>query len=173
MYNIEPENLKFKIYNPIIDTLSDLDFTQNDGSDPLLVEQYAKTLLKGIENTKNVKTYLVKYQEKIIAFFTLKMAQIRGNNLSDYDKDEFKDFHYPALLMERIGIDKKYRCFKIGKYICLFCLGLAQKTNENLACTFFIFKTTKSLAEKIYGPKYHFKWKRSDNKVVWIYRKVI
>ncbi len=69
MDNIEPDNLKFIIYNPKIDTLSDLDFTQNDGSYPLLVEHYAKNHFKGIENTKSVKTYLVKYKEKIIAFF--------------------------------------------------------------------------------------------------------
>jgi hypothetical protein len=173
MYDIEPENSKFKIYDPMIDILSDLDFTQNDGSDPLLVDKYTKNHLKEIGNIKNIKAYLVKHEEKIIAFFTLRMTLIRSNNLSYYDKDEFKGFNSPALLMDKIGIDKKYRCFKIGKYICLFCLGLAQKTNENQPCTFFIFKTTKSLAEKIYGPKYHFKWKRSDNKLVWIYRKII
>ena len=65
MYNIELENLK---YDPPLDSLSDLDFTQNDGSDPLWVKQYAKNHFKRIENTENVKTYLVKYQEKIIAF---------------------------------------------------------------------------------------------------------
>jgi hypothetical protein len=70
-----------------------------------------------------------------------------GNILSYYDKDEFKNFNFPTLLMERIGIDKKCRCFKIGKYICLFCLGLAQKTNKNLTCT-FIFKQQKALSKK-------------------------
>ena len=50
MQNLEPDKLKFKIYDPTIDTLSDLDFRQNDGSDPLLVEQYAKNnLLKESE----------------------------------------------------------------------------------------------------------------------------
>jgi hypothetical protein len=65
MYNIKPENLK---YDPSFDSLSDLNFIQNDGSDPLLVKQYAKNHFKRIENTENVKTYLVKYQEKIISF---------------------------------------------------------------------------------------------------------
>ena len=89
-----------------------------------------------------------KISRKNIAFFTLIMSLICGSSLSYYDKYEFKDFNFPALLMEKIGIDKKYRCFKIGKYICLFCLGLAQKTNENLACTFFIFKQQKALPKK-------------------------
>ena len=117
---------------------------------------------------------MVKYEEKIIAFFTLCMTVICSNSLSDYDRNELRDFKYPALLMDKIGIDKEYRCFKIGKYICLFCIGLAQNTNEKLDCTFFIFKTTKSLAEKIYGPKYYFRWwKNTDKKLVWIYRRVI
>jgi hypothetical protein len=45
-----------------------LDFIQNDGLDPLLMEQYAKNHFKRIEITENVKVYLVKHQEKIIAF---------------------------------------------------------------------------------------------------------
>jgi hypothetical protein len=58
--------------------------------------------------------------------------------------------------MEKLDIDKKYRCFKIGKHICFFfCLGLGQKANYSL----FIFNTTKSLAQKIYGPKYFFQMK--------------
>jgi hypothetical protein len=65
MYNIKPENLK---YDPSFDSLSDLDFIQNDGLDPLLMEQYAKNHFKRIEITENVKVYLVKHQEKIIAF---------------------------------------------------------------------------------------------------------
>ncbi len=175
MQNLDPDKLKFKIYDPTIDTLLDLDFRQNDGSDPLLIEQYAKNnLLKESKNATNYKIYVVKYEEKIIAFFTLSMTVICSNNLSDYDKDGLRDFKYPALLMDKIGIDKEYRCFKIGKYICLFCMGLAQNTNEKLNCTFFIFKTTKSLAEKIYGPKYYFRWwKNTDKKLIWIYRRVL
>ncbi len=174
MQTIEPGKLKFKIYDPRIDTLSELDFTQNDGSDPLMVEQFAKNnLLKESENATYDKIYVVKWEEKIIAFFTLNMTVICFNDLSDDDQDELKDVIYPALFMDKIGIDKKYRCFKIGKYICLFCLGLAQKTHEKLDCVFFIFKTTKSLAEKIYGPKYYFRWKSTDNKTIWIYRRVL
>jgi hypothetical protein len=175
MQNIEPEKLRFKIYNPLIDDLSELDFTQNDGSDPLLVEQYAKIKFsKGIENSsKDNKIYVVKYEEKVIAFFILRMSVICNNNFSEDDIDKLDEFNYPALLMSKIGIDKNYRCFKIGKFICLFCLGLAQLTNEKLACPFFIFKTTKSLAEKIYGPKYHFRWKSTNSKLVWIYRRII
>lgn len=174
MQNIEPRKLKFKSYDPRIDTLSELDFTQNDGSDPLMVEQFAKNnLLKDSENSTFDKIYVVKYEEKIIAFFTLNMTVIRFNDSSGHDQDELKDVRYPALFMDKIGIDKKYRCFKIGKYICLFCLGLAQKTHEELGCVLFIFKTTKSLAEKIYGPKYFFRWKSTDNKIIWIYRRVL
>jgi hypothetical protein len=172
MQNIDPNKLKFKIYDPTMDNLSDLDFTQNDGSDPLLVEQYIKSnLLRGIKN-ENVKIYVVKYEDIAIAFFTLSISVICRNNLCT-DENGLKDFIYPALLMGKIGIDKKYRCFNIGKYICLFCLGLAQITNEKIACTFFVFKTTKSLAEKIYGPKYYFRWKNTDSKIVWVYRRIV
>ncbi|MBA3749822.1 MAG: hypothetical protein H0X03_02815 [Nitrosopumilus sp.] len=172
MQNLDPNKLKFKTYDPTIDSLSDLDFSQNDGSDPLLVDQYVKcNLSKGIVRD-NYKIYIVKYEGSIIAFFTLSMSVICSNNLCDDEKD-LKNFIYPALLMGKIGIDKKYRCFKIGNYICLYCLGLAQKTNEKIACSFFVFRTTQSLAEKIYGPKYYFRWRNTSSKIVRVYRRII
>ncbi len=182
MLSIDPSKLKFRIYDPLVHDLLNLDFTQTDGSDPLLVEEYVKNhILKDIENS-SVKAYAVTYEENAIAFFTLSMSVICSKSLlKDNDDDEnvgndgeLEKFVFPALLMGRIGIDKKYRCFGIGKYICLFCMGLAQKTNEKMACTFFVFRTTKSLAEKIYGPKYCFRWKKnSPGKMVWAYRKIL
>ena len=166
----------------MVDSLADLDFSQTNGSDPLLVEDYTKSNMpKEVEN-KNYKIYVVTYEKNIIAFFTLCMSVICSKYLlkgaeeecdNEPDGTQLKEFVFPALLMGKIGIDKKYRCFGIGKYICLFCLGLAQKTNEKIACTFFIFRTTKSLAEKIYGPKYHFRWINTQNNLVWVYRKII
>lgn len=178
MSGIDPSKLKFKTYDPFIDNLNNLDFKQTDGSDPLLVEEYTKNhILKEFENKQN-KIFVVSYEGNIIAFFSLGMSVICSKNLLKEDEEyaadnELKKIVFPALLMSKIGIDKKYRCFGIGKYICLFCMGLAQKTNEKIACTFFIFKTTKSLAEKIYGPKYGFRWKNTSDKIVWVYRKIL
>ncbi len=178
MLSMDPSKLKFRMYDPVVDNLLNLDLTQTDGSDPLLVEEYVKNhILKDIEN-KNVRAYVVTYEENAIAFFTLSMSLICSKSLLKGDNDEndceLKKFVFPALLMGNIGIDKKYRCFGIGKYVCLFCVGLAQKTNEKMACAFFIFRTTKSLAEKIYGPKYCFRWKKNTpNKLVWAYRKIL
>lgn len=176
MLSIDQSKLKFRMYDPSVDNLLNLDFTQTDGSDPLLVEEYVKNhILKEIEN-KSVKAYVVTYEGNAIAFFTLSMTVICSKSLlkGDYaDDDELKKIVFPALLMGKIGIDKKYRCFGIGRYICLFCMGLAQETNKKMACAFFIFRTTKSLAEKIYGPKYCFRWKKdTPNRMVWAYRKI-
>ena len=177
MLSIDPSKLKFRIYDPLVDNLLNLDFTQTDGSDPLLVEEYVKNhILNEIENRK-IKAYVVTYEDNAIAFFTLSMSVICSKSMlkgdGDENDDKLKKFVFPALLMGKIGIDKKYRCFGIGRYICLFCMGLAQKTNEKMACAFFIFRTTKSLAEKIYGPKYCFRWKYTPEKMVWIYRKIL
>ena len=177
MLSIDPSKLKFRMYDPVVDNLLNLDLTQTDGSDPLLVEEYVKNyIIKDIENN-SIKAYVVTYEENAIAFFTLSMSVICSKSLlkgNDEDDDKLKKFVFPALLMGWIGIDKKYRCFGIGRYICLFCMGLAQKTNEKMACAFFIFRTTKSLAEKIYGPKYYFRWKKdTPNRIVWAYRKIL
>ena len=47
------------------------------------------------------------------------------------NKKGYKKFHYQVLLISKIEIDKKYRRrYKIGKHICLFCLGMAQELNK-------------------------------------------
>jgi hypothetical protein len=181
MSAIDLSKLKFKKYDPFVDNLINLDFKQTDGSDPLLVEEYVKNQISKDFEKKSNKIFVVSYEENIIAFFTLSMSVICSKNLlkdgggeDDADSESSnKKIVFPALLMGKIGIDKKYRCFGIGKYICLFCMGLAQKTNEKIACAFFIFRTTQSLAEKIYGPKYYFRWKDRPNKIVWVYRKIL
>jgi hypothetical protein len=178
MMGINPNKLKFRPYDPLTDSLDNLDFTQTNGSDPLFVEEYTKTHMPKEAENKNNKIYVVSYEGKIIAFFTLSMSVICSRNLlneedgNEHDYAILKESVFPALLMGKVGIDKKYRCFGIGKYICLFCIGLAHKTSEKIACSFFIFRTTKSLAEKIYGPKYYFRWKSTQNKLVWVYRKI-
>ena len=178
MLKLDPNKLKFRLYNPLVDDLINLDLTQTDGSDPLQVVDYTKNqILKDVENRNN-KIYVVTYEGNILAFFTLSMTVICTKNLfkddCGHNDNCLKEFLFPSLLMGKIGIDKKYRCFGIGKYICLFCMGLAQKTNEKIACTFFVFKTTKSLAEKIYGPKYYFRWNNNtSDKIVWVYRRVL
>ncbi|MDQ4074330.1 MAG: hypothetical protein M3162_08525 [Thermoproteota archaeon] len=178
---INPENLEFKIYDHTKDRLDDLDFSQSDGGDPLLVKEFAKELSNYKGSNKSIKynkTFIVKHNSQPIAFFTARLSVITCKEILDKDKDKVGEMDnviaYPALLMEKIGIDKNYRCFGIGRYISLFCLGMAQRINEIIPCPFFVFKTTKSLAEKIYGPKYFFKWKSLGNrKTVWIYRRVV
>ncbi len=185
MSAIDSSKLKFKKYDPFVDNLINLDFKQTDGSDPFMVEEYVKNQISKDFEKKGNKIFVVSYEENIIAFFTLSMSVICSKNLlkdgddgyndddADSESNNNKKVVFPALLMGKIGIDKKYRCFGIGKYICLFCMGLAQKTNEKIACTFFIFRTTQSLAEKIYGPKYYFRWKDRPSKIVWAYRKIL
>jgi hypothetical protein len=87
-----------------------------------MVEQYAKIKFsKGVkDNSNDNKIYVVKYEEKVIAFFTLRMSVICKNNFSEDDKDKFEEFNYPALLMSNIGIDKNYRCFKSENLFVFF-----------------------------------------------------
>ena len=71
MLSIDPSKLKFKMYDPLVNDLLKLDFTQTDGSDPLLVEEYVKNhILKDIEKN-NIRAYVVNYEENAIAFFTV------------------------------------------------------------------------------------------------------
>jgi hypothetical protein len=177
---IKPENLEFSTFDPLKDNLESLDLAQSDGRDPLQVKEFAKELSthESIhDGIRYNKTFVVKHNSMLIAFFTVRLSVITSKGILEKDKEggeaRGNATASPALLMEKIGIDKNFRCFGIGKYVCLFCLGMAQRINEVIPCPFFAFKTTRSLAEKIYGPKYFFKWQSLSNKeIVWAYRRV-
>jgi hypothetical protein len=103
-----------------------------------LIEQDAKNNLIKVIKNGNEKIYVVKYEESIIAFFTSSMSVVCSKDLLN-EGNGLKGLVYPVLLMGKIGIDQKHRCFGIGKYVCLFCLGLVRKTSEKITCTFFSF----------------------------------
>ena len=117
--------------------------------------------------------YAVKYEGKPIAYFTLSMAAVKVKILQEVDvfrEIEFKT--YPAMLVGHMGVDKKYRNKKIGSSILRHCLGLAQKLNEDIACSLIVLHTIR---QKIpyYKDKCGFKYTDQEGKgLLTMYRRI-
>ena len=170
--SLDTDNLDFSFYDSL-DNFSDLNFRDDDDSDPLKVDEFIHDNPKQYIDNHVSTIFTVRYHNQIIAFFTISMSSIGKKDMEFDDKINNIPFHsYPALLLGQIGVDKKYRGQGIGQSICKYCRGLGQQLNENVACAFLILQTTKGLAEQYYESKCDFKWKKSNKERVWMYRKL-
>ncbi|MEM3144231.1 MAG: GNAT family N-acetyltransferase [Candidatus Nitrosotenuis sp.] len=125
--------------------LPKLDLTEDDDSDPLGIHGFFHTDLEKYHNNKLSTVRLVKADGKVVGYFTVSMNAIE---LSILDTDEkvsgTSTKKYPAMLLGRMGVDKKYRKKGIGDKICKFCQGLAAVTSESVACRYIMLHTTQN-----------------------------
>ena len=175
----DPNGLKFKIFNPKKHQLPRIDFRQTNGEDPLAVQEYYENyILNGKSDTDEVK-YVIQYFDKWIGFFSIHLTRLHTKESELIPQGEVKGKNgafYPrptcALWIKKIGIDQHYRCYGIGRYIMLFCMGLVQTITKNKQIKLLIFKTTRSLAEKIYYPKYQFNFTGTSGNLVWAFKRI-
>lgn len=169
-----PDKLKFIRYNAQEHTLPDLNFAQSNGDDPLDVQNYYYHIRTG-KILQNELIYALRYEKQWIGFFSVGLTKVKQkNNLDILRQVENVDATgvTEGLLIDKIGIDQKYRCFGIGRYILQFCIGLTKAIRTNSQIRIIIFETTDSLAAKIYHPKYGFNYLNKDKKTVWAYKAI-
>jgi hypothetical protein len=175
----DPNGLRFIIFNPKKHHLPKLDFRQTNGEDPLLVQDYFENFIFDRKSDSKGVKYVIKYFDNWIGFFSIDLTRLHPNSseLTPQSKeDDLRDkitiIPTCALLIEKIGIDQQYRCYGIGKYIMLYCCGMAHAINKDKEIKLVIFRTTKSLAEKIYFPKYQFNFTGTNGKLVWAFKRI-
>lgn len=172
MDNFDLNSVKFLIFDPKTHKLPHLQLKQSNGLDPLDIQSYYENII----NRNSFETellYIIKYKTEIIGFFSLASAIIEPT--PSKLGNQFKNRNIPlirALLISKIGIDQGYRCFGLGKYILQYCVGLAVNLKEIEGFEIVLFKTTKSLAQKIYCLKYSFKMIKADETLVWVYKPI-
>jgi hypothetical protein len=166
---IDSNELEFSLYSPL-DDFSNLDFTDRDALDPLDVNKFIHNNPQYYVENNISAIYLVRYEQNIVAYFTLSMSSIIKKAMENEDLVSNIPFTtYPALLLGQLGVEKKYQGRGLGQYICKFCRGIGQELNQRVACAFLILQTTVELAKSYYEPKCRFKWKHKDEGKTWMY----
>ena len=138
---INPDDLDIDIVSGK-DDISILDCTEQDGTDTLGVQDFLKRKAQIYSKNNLTSLWQVKYEGKIVAFFTLSMSSIGLDDVPRSKQVKGMTGRYPALLIGQMGVDKNYRGRKIGDTICKHCIGLARKFNERVACACIILQTT-------------------------------
>ncbi len=168
---IDPDRLDFSLLSDE-DNLLDLDFTEEDGTDPLGVNAFLKQ--KASEYRKNNLTaiHAVRLDGKLVAFFTLSMFAIQVKELQDKEKiGDSNLVSYPAILLGQMGVDKKFRNQGIGYWICQFCLGLAQEIGQRVACRYLMLETNEQKSS--YYKRLLFEQSSKKSQKIWMYRRVL
>ncbi len=130
---IPEEKLSFNPLEPI-DDLSHLDCRELDGSDPLGVHEFIHKHASKLHAANLTRIYVVRYDNQIVAAFSLSMFMIKSQRLAD--EEQIKDSPvktYPAVLLGQMCVNIKYRDLDIGKHICKFSLGLASNISKRIA----------------------------------------
>lgn len=170
---IDPNKLVFATFSKD-DDLTALDFTEDDGSDPLAVDDFIRNRATLYLSNNLCAIYSVRHAGQIVAYFTTSMSAIETKRLVDEDKvPNVGILSYPALLMGQMAVDKKHREQGIGYCICEFCVGLAQEMNNKVGCAPIILQTNKDKLQ-YYKKKCGFKHseKQSKEGKVWMYKRV-
>ena len=167
----DPNKLKFIKYTAQAQPLPILNFAQSNGEDPLQVQNYYHHI-RTKKASENELIFALRYENEWVGFFSIGLTNIKRISSQSSSRGEEIDTNnlIEGLLINKIGIVQEYRCFGIGKYILQFCIGLVKSSSISSQIKIIIFETTRSLAEKIYHPKYGFNFIEKENKLVWAYK---
>ena len=166
-------HLKFVRLNLMMTSLN-LTVPEEDGSDPLGVQNFLQTHARDYHVGRVSTVYVVKQGERILAFFTLCMTGLRSNRVATSDMlTNFRPITYPAVLLGQMGVDKRYRGHRLGQLICNYCLGLAQTISEQIASRYIALETNQ---DKVgyYNEKCGFRQSVEKNTSgrIWMYRRL-
>jgi GNAT superfamily N-acetyltransferase len=124
----------------------DFDATETDGSDPTGLQEFIETEALGYQRENIGVTYVVLYESKIIAFYTVSMTHVDTDALSVSELVKIKKISeehakniqvpYPAILLGRIAVSKPWRSKGIGKFIIDWVSGLAGILARTVGCRF-------------------------------------
>ncbi len=151
-----------------------MDFTEENGKDPMNIQEFYNKELKKYEKNNLSKIRLLKKDGEFVGYFAVSMNGIELEKLSGDEKVKgTTPRRYPAILIGRMGVNKGQRGNGVGRFICDFCRGLAIEMSDKVACRYLILQTTK---EKIpFYEKCHFvkSSKKPSNGLYWMYGRII
>lgn len=170
---VDPDKLSFELFTTS-DNFSTLDFTEEDGTDPLGIDDFIKNKFSDYLQNNLTSIWTVRYEGRIVAYFTASMFAIQTRQLLDDEHvSEVPIVSYPSVLLGRMGVDKKERGRDIGYWICQFCTGLAQEIGKKVACRYIVLHTIKAKTA-YYKEKcmFHQTKKANPEGKIWMYRRL-
>lgn len=119
--------------------LSSFDATEEDGSDPVGLQEFIQQeALKYQEENLGV-TYLMMYEDHPVAFLTVAMGNITPTRLKNHERVTIRrkiTHSYPSLLLGRLAVDKRWRSRGIGEFVLRWVLGHTRWLARHVGCRY-------------------------------------
>ena len=119
-------------------------------------------------------TYLVLLKGQVVGFLTLAMTSIRLERMMGEEKIAGVPFeNYPALLVGRLAVDKRFRRREIGSKICSWCLGLARDLSRIVGCRYVTLHARQEVVQFYTRNFFIVSEAEKDKPTKLLYRKVV
>ncbi len=118
--------------------LSYFDCTEN-GKDEQGLQEFIQKEARPYQMANLGITYLVALRNTLVAFITVAMTALPISKMKKEEKIigvEIKS--YPALLLGRLAVDKRFRRKDLGSYLCTWCVGLARELSKQIGCRYVV-----------------------------------
>lgn len=160
---------------PNISKLPRLDFTEENNLDPLGIQKFFDDEMDCYQNNKLSRIVVVKNWKQAIGYFAVSMNAIEVKQELEQDEKVpgTTTRKYPAMLIGRMGVDKKYRKKGIGKAICSYCVGLATDLSLRVGCRYVMLQTSIDKVEFYKKCGFTLSKKPPKNEKVWMYRRLV
>lgn len=103
---VDPDKLSFELFSNS-DNFSALDFTEDDGTDPLGIDDFIKNRVQDYLPNKLASIWTVRYESAIVAYFTTSMFAIGVRQLFDDEYVKCQLFPILPYCLEEWAFTKK------------------------------------------------------------------
>jgi len=121
--------------------ISTLDCTEDNGADPLGLQEFILKEALTYQAERIGVTYLVLHEKTIVVFLTVSMNCLSLEELQQQEMIPEIKVRHPALLLGRLVVDKRFRNLGIGTYLCQWVIGLARYLSELVGCRYVALHT--------------------------------
>nr|ABZ09109.1 putative acetyltransferase (GNAT) family protein [uncultured marine crenarchaeote HF4000_APKG6D9] len=123
-----------------------LDCTNDKGEDSQFLQNFIdKRALKN-QKAHLGTTYCINYKNKTIGYVTLASANIHKDEIISKKRAATRDGPlFPSMIILDFCIDKKLRGKGFGKYVLMWCNGLARIVSEKIGCRYIVLFTKDAI----------------------------
>lgn len=107
------------------------------------------------QNERLGVSYVFRYDNEIVGFVTLSMADLKKERLQREDRLQIGKAYYPALQISQLAVCKEKVDNDIGTFLCDFSLAVAYNLSEEVGCRFLVLNSKRDVIG--FYEKYGFK----------------
>lgn len=144
-----------------------------DGKDEQGLQEFIQTQARDYQERDLGVSYLVLIKGEVAAFVTVAMTSIALEKMEEGEKVAGAPFeNYPALLLGRLAVDKRFRRRKIGSKVCSWCLGLARDLSGRVGCRYVVLHARDAVVPFYASNFFVLSEPEKDKPTKLLYRKV-